>query len=402
MSLDLASSTDLCVKCGLCLPHCPTYGKTQDESESPRGRLSLIQAWANGQLQASPKLLSHIDNCLLCRSCEAACPALVPYGRIVDEFRSATVHLQDKPLAAHLKSKAVAFTLQSPRLQRLSAPLRGMLSQSGLLDVIGLGESAAGLPAPFAHKPWQGFHPAIGSETARVALFLGCTAELADTETVTATIRLLNRLGVSVAVPKGQGCCGAMALHAGDKDGAGRLQARNQAAFADPTFAAIVSIASGCAAVLKEEYSPAFAAKLQDISHFLAGHAWPQSARLEPLPAKALLHSPCSLKNVLKSESHVLELLKRMPGLAVESLPKTIHCCGAAGTYSLDHPEMAKALRDDILGVAATNPPDYLLTSNVGCAMHLRAGLLRRGLDGIRVIHPVVLLERQLREDGIA
>jgi len=398
MSMDLLSATDLCVKCGLCLPHCPTYGKTLDESESPRGRLSLIQAWAGGQLQATPKLLGHIDNCLLCRSCEATCPAYVPYGRIVDEFRAATAHLRIQPFAAQMKSKAVAYALQSPRLQRLSGPLRGLLSTSGLLDAAGMGESAAGLPEPFGHAPWQGFHPAQGEGTARVALFLGCTAELADAETVTAAISLLTRLGVSVTVPEDQGCCGAMALHAGDGVEAGRLQSRNRAALDAPAFDAILTIASGCGAVLQEyPDAPAFTTKIQDISHFLAGHDWPQAARLEPLPANALLHSPCSLRNVLKSDRPVLELLKRIPGLALETLPKTIHCCGAAGTYLLDHPDMAQALREDILGLAAPNPPDYLLTSNVGCAMHLRAGLKRRGLAGVRTLHPAVLLERQLR-----
>lgn len=398
MTTSLSSATDICVKCGLCLPHCPTYGKTQDESESPRGRLSLIQAWATGQLQATPKLLGHVDNCLLCRSCEAACPAKVPYGRIVDEFRSATAHLQAKPFAAQVKSKAVAYALQSPKLQRLSAPLRGVLFRSGLLDVVGLGESAAGLPEPFGHAPWQGFHPAQGQETARVALFLGCTAELADAETVTAAILLLTRLGVSVSVPEHQGCCGAMALHAGEQAGAAKMQSRNLAAFADPALDAILTLASGCGAVLQEyPDAPAFAAKIQDICRFLAEHAWPRTAQLEPLPAKALLHSPCSLKNVLKAERHALDLLRRIPGLAVASLPKTVNCCGAAGIYMLDHPDMAQALREDILAIAAADPPDYWLTSNVGCAMHVRAGLKRRGLAGVRTLHPVVLLERQLR-----
>lgn len=395
MNTPLSRATDLCVKCGLCLPHCPTYGKTLDESESPRGRLGLIQAWANDQLPATPALLGHIDNCLLCRSCEAVCPAQVPYGSIVDEFRAITAPLQSKPLAAQVKSQAVALSLRSPGLQRLSRPLRGVLAKSGLLDAIGLGDSAAGLPEPFKHAPWQGFHPAQGWETARVALFLGCTAELADAQTVTAALRLLNRLGVSVSVPAGQGCCGAMALHAGKPADADRLRRRNLDAFADSRFDAILTIASGCGAVLKEYAgAPAFAGKVQDISRFLAGHGWPASAPLQPLPGKALLHTPCSLKNVLKSELPVLDLLRRIPGVRLEALPKTVNCCGAAGTYLLDHPAMAQALRRDILNLAASKAPDYLLTSNVGCAMHLRAGLKRRGMAGVQVLHPVVLLER--------
>ncbi len=393
------SDTELCVKCGLCLPHCPTYGKTLDENESPRGRLSLIQAWAEGRLEATPILLGHVDNCLLCRSCESACPANVPYGRLVDDFRLATADKAAKPLAAKFKSAAVVYTLQSPKLQRWSGPVRGMLAKTGLMQATGLDELAAGLPKPFQHSQWQGVHPAVGQETARVALFLGCTAELADAETVTAAIRLLTRLGVSVTVPPDQACCGAMALHAGDGAGFARMRQRNLEAFAASGVTAILSLASGCGAVLKEyPGNPGFADKIMDISSFLAAHPWPRHLRLESLSAKVLVHSPCSLKNVLKSECSPPELLRRIPGLQVELPPSnSVMCCGAAGTYLLDHQDMAHALREDLLDNIVVCLPDYVATSNVGCAMHLRAGLKQRGMDHIPVLHPLVLLEKQLR-----
>ena len=388
------SDTELCVKCGLCLPHCPTYGKTLDENESPRGRLSLIQAWAEGQLEATPKLLGHVDNCLLCRSCESVCPANVPYGRLVDDFRSATADKQVKPLTAQLKLAAVGYTLQSPNLQCWSSSLRRVLNKTGLMKAVGLSELSAGLPGPFEHRLWQGFHPALGQETAHVALFLGCTAELADAETVTAAIRLLNRLGVGVTVPADQGCCGGMALHNGDGANFARMQLRNLEAFDCKGFDAILAVASGCGAVLKEYPEKGFAAKIRDISCFLAEHPWPDSVRLEPLSAKVLVHSPCSLKNVLKSERNPPELLRRIPELQVDLLSKTALCCGAAGTYLVDHPKMAQALREDLLDSVTACPPNYVATSNVGCAMHLRAGLNLWGLGHIEVLHPLVLLER--------
>ena len=388
------SDTELCVKCGLCLPHCPTYGKTLDENESPRGRLSLIQAWAEGQLEATPKLLGHVDNCLLCRSCESVCPANVPYGRLVDDFRAATADKHTKPFAVKLKSAAVGYTLQSPSLQRWSSPVRRVLNKTGLMKAVGLSELSAGLPNPFEHRLWQGFHSASGQETARVALFLGCTAELADAETVTAAIRLLNRLGVGVTVPADQGCCGGMALHNGDGASFARMQQRNLEAFVCNGFDAILAIASGCGAVLKEYPEKGFSAKIRDISSFLAEHPWPDSVCLEPLSAKVLVHSPCSLKNVLKSERNPPELLRRIPELQVDLLSKTALCCGAAGTYLVDHPKMAQALREDLLDSVTACPPNYVATSNVGCAMHLRAGLKLRGLGHIEVLHPLVLLER--------
>jgi len=388
------SDTELCVKCGLCLPHCPTYAKTLDENESPRGRLSLFQAWADGQLEATPKLLGHVDNCLLCRSCESVCPANVPYGRLVDDFRSATADKLTKPLAVRLKSSAVDYALQSPSLQRWSSPVRRVLNKTGLMKVVGLSELSAGLPNPFEHRLWQGFHPASGQETARVALFLGCTAELADAETVTAAIRLLNRLGVGVTVPAGQGCCGGMALHNGDGASFARMQQRNLDVFDCNGFDALLAVASGCGAVLKEYPEAGFSVKIRDISSFLAEHSWPDSVRFEPLPAKVLVHSPCSLKNVLKSERNPPALLRRIPELQVDLLSKSALCCGAAGTYLVDHPKMAQALREDLLDAITACPPNYVATSNVGCAMHLRAGLKLRGLGHIEVLHPLALLER--------
>lgn len=399
--LDLSFvDAELCVKCGLCLPHCPTYGKTLDENESPRGRLSLIQAWAADKLEATPKLLNHVDNCLLCRSCESACPANVPYGRLVDDFRAATSGKLFKSLTVKVKSTTVHYTLQSPRLQRWSGPARGMLSKSGLMHLTGFGELAAGLPKPIQHDTWQGFHPALGKENARVALFIGCTAELADAATVTSAIHLLTKLGIGVIVPEHQACCGGMALHAGDTASVDRLRKRNLLGINPDEVDAILSLASGCGAVLRE-YPDAngFTAKIKDISFFLAGHSWPINSQLESLSAKVFVHSPCSLKNVLKSDLHPPALLRRIPGVQVELPSKTVNCCGAAGTYLLHHPAMAHTLRDDILDQIVACSPNFVATSNVGCAMHLRAGLKQRGMERMEVLHPLVLLERQLRTE---
>ena len=393
----LFSDTELCVKCGLCLPHCPTYGKTLDENESPRGRLSLIQAWAAGQLEATPKLLGHVDRCLLCRSCETVCPANVPYGRLVDDFRASTAGKLDKPALAKLRTATVGYVLQSPRLQRWSGPLLRTLTKTGITQVTGFADLADGLPDSFAHDRWQGIHPAIGVETSRVELFLGCTAELADAETVTAAISLLTRLGVCVIIPTGQVCCGGMALHHGDAAEFARMQQQNLGSFDAIGVDAILTLASGCGAVLQDYAAQRFADKVKDISTFLGQHPWPDSARLEPLAAKALVHSPCSLRNVLHSDIHPVHLLRRIPALQVEVLSQQPNCCGAAGTYLLDHPEMAQALRLDLVDKVAADIPDYFVSSNVGCAMHVRAGLKRSGMVNVQVLHPLVLVDRQLR-----
>jgi glycolate oxidase iron-sulfur subunit len=403
---DLVTDTDLCVKCGLCLPHCPTYAKTQDENESPRGRLSLIQGWAQGSLAATPELTRHVDNCLLCRSCESVCPAYVPYGRIVDHFRQATAGA-GKPLSARLKTTALRQGLSgawgAPLARKLMAG-KAAGSIRKLAGVFGQGDLVSGLPETSSAKDWTGVHPAQGKrEIARVSLFLGCTANLLDTETVASAIRLMTRLGVTVRVPEGQVCCGALHWHGGKTAATLERMESNLKAFGGAEGEAIVGFASGCGAMLRDygEIRPSdetarFSKRIRDIGQFLAELPWPDDLELWPLSATASLHSPCSLRNVLKADLHAGVLLRRIPGLNTVPLPTQIRCCGAAGSYMLEHPEMAGALRDDALDAVLAAEPRFLLTSNPGCAMHLRAGLKQRGRGDIEVLHPVTLLARQL------
>jgi glycolate oxidase iron-sulfur subunit len=408
---DLAADTDLCVKCGLCLPHCPTYVKTQDENESPRGRLSLIQGWARGELDATPELARHVDNCLLCRACEAVCPAYVPYGRIVDRFRLETGGT-GKPLSARLKTAALRKALTGPWISPMAKGLLAGKSAApvkklaGSIRSLGLDKLAAGLPETASTQDWTGFHPARGEkEIGRVSLFLGCTASLLDSETVASAIRVMNRLGIGVRVPENQSCCGALHWHGGERAAASGLMARNLAAFQSTDGETIVSFASGCGAMLRDygeaissDEAGRFSKRIRDISQFLAEIPWPDSLELRPLPATVCVHSPCSLKNVLRADRHPFALLRRIPGLKVVPLPAQTRCCGAAGSYLLEHPEMAGELRDDVLDRVLAAEPAVLATSNPGCALHLRAGLKQRGRQDIEILHPLTLMARQIAD----
>ncbi len=402
----LATQTDLCVKCGLCLPHCPTYLKTSDENESPRGRLSLIQGWARDELEPTPTLIDHVDNCLLCRACESVCPAYVPYGQIVDRFRAETqAHSASHSLLQRVKKTAVRQVLTHARLAPLTDHLlsgrsaglvRSMahLAGGGLTDGLPPVDGPA-LPAPGSYRP-------NGVERGAVSLFLGCTASLADRATVAAAMRLFDRLGLRVEIPATQTCCGALNQHAGLADEAARQQEQNRQAF-DPHLP-IVSFASGCGAMLTEYSATSdssatdadFPQRVRDISRFLAECEWPAELRFKPLSARACLHAPCSLRHVLRTDASAGRLLQRIPDLSVTQLPSATRCCGAAGSYLIDHPDMAAALRDDVLDAIVQIQPTLLLTSNPGCAMHLRAGLRQRGLTDLEVLHPIVLLARQL------
>jgi glycolate oxidase iron-sulfur subunit len=391
----LLADADLCVKCGLCSPHCPTYRQTADENESPRGRIALIQGWAAGRLPLTAALRKPLDDCLLCRNCEAVCPAKVPYTRLMDRFRAETGQAR-KPLAARALSSAVREGLRHPVLANLG---RRALDAAARLPG---GSAWKALPPAGNPENWYGEHPAAGEPIAHAGLFLGCTAVVADAATVTAILELLPRLGVSVTVPGNQACCGAMDLHAGDAAAAQALMSRNIEAFAGLPLDAVIGFASGCSAALLEyrrhSDAPAaetLSAKVKDISSFLADRIPAERWDLAPLEAKILVHNPCSLRNVFGTEKSVEALLRRIPRAEVKVLPGRGRCCGAAGSYMLDHRRMAEAIRTETVEAILVESPYYLVTSNIGCALHLRAGL--QGRAGIPVIHPVQLLAQLQR-----
>jgi len=401
---ELAKKTDLCVQCGLCLPHCPTYAKTQNENESPRGRLALIQAWANKDLPDSKKLQSHIDNCLLCRSCEKVCPALVPYGEIVDDFRNA-IHSKKlsslnltllKQIAHHKKINHAAQALlkryQSSVLQKTARLFK--LPQLLKLDKI---ERLISNKQNSSHYLIaQDFYPAMTEVKGDVGLFSGCMGSLFDQETIHSAIKLLNIAGFNVHHPNSQTCCGALALHNGDKKTATHLEHINLQAFANHDWTAIISIASGCGSQLQDYKNKKLANKTIDISQFLINQEL-ASMSLNPLDSTVIVHTPCSLKNSMQQEQGAINLVKQIPDIKIKSISPNIHCCGSAGSYMLQHPKMAESLVDDLINqvIADKETPEYLLTSNIGCALHISARCRERHIE-LEVIHPVTLLARQL------
>jgi glycolate oxidase iron-sulfur subunit len=184
-------------------------------------------------------------------------------------------------------------------------------------------------------------------------------------------------------------------LHSGDTVTAERLANINTQAFATQDLTAIVTIASGCGSQLQDYLNTEFADKIRDISQFLMQSGVDLSAQLKPLAATVCLHTPCSLKNAMRAEKGAEQLLQQIPELTISKLPKTIVCCGSAGSYMLEHSEMAETLLADVLNAAMTTPAQYLLSSNIGCALHIAAGLQERGIK-MEVLHPVVLIARQL------
>jgi len=401
-----------CVACGLCLPHCPTYRILHDEAESPRGRLSLMLALAQGDLALSAQMETHLAHCLACRTCEKVCPSCVPYGQILDAGRALIEqsHVTSAPSHSRAVTGIMRLIEKPERIHVLGKMLR-LYQRSGLQRVLravrvpawfGLGDMEANLPALAPQKPFARSYPAPKKSTGRVMIFTGCLARITDRQTLDATIRLLNRLGYDAQVPE-QGCCGALHLHSGQPGIATGMMRQMIQTFAGTTDT-ILSTASGCTATLCEygKYLPGdrtaaeFSRRVMDINQFLASQSWPSGMSFRPLAKRIAVHSPCTLSNVLRQDDKPFSLLKRIPGAEVIPLPDNSVCCGAAGTYHLTEPRIARELRAPKIAHLKQLAPDILVTSNPGCAMYLAAGMREAGLS-MEVMHPVVLLERQLQ-----
>lgn len=378
--VDLA---DQCVLCGLCLPHCPTYTLDRNEGESPRGRIMLMKGLAEARIEPGPGLVAHLDHCLGCRHCERVCPAQVRYGELLVAGRT----LQRARVPAGWRQRALEWLL--PRRRALAAAIR----LAGWLRP--LPGPWRRLPRPES-APAPASTPAIGPPRGRVALFTGCLGPHHDAAAAQAAIRLLSALGWEVSVPRAQRCCGALHRHAGAAAGAAALEAANRAAFADDGVEAILTLSSGCheSVALACAQDPA-APRVQDALGFIAADARLPSLRWRAARAgvAVALHIPCTQRNVVGSAGRIAPLLQRIPGLALQALPDG--CCGAAGSHMLVAPERADALRGPVLDAIVQGGATTLCSSNVGCRMHLAAGLETREAP-VRAQHPLQLLADHL------
>ncbi|MBY0229696.1 MAG: 4Fe-4S dicluster domain-containing protein [Gemmataceae bacterium] len=398
-----------CVHCGLCLGSCPTYNETGNENDSPRGRIYLWRAVADGRAQLTPEAKHHLDLCLECKACESACPSGVKYGDIIGSYKRDMA--KEGPAFPHLgwlqRWMLFSLTPYASRMAWALWPLR--LAQSlGLRWLID--KTAWMLPAslrsmqemvpPLAphHGGLPARLPAEGKRRGKVALLVGCAADAFFPQTTLATARVLQKNGIEVRVPRGQGCCGALHAHAGLMGDARRFVAGNVAAFKDlDDVDAVITNAGGCGPVLKEyghlaPDDPAaerFARKVRDIHEYLdvVGLLPPT----HPVRMKAVYHDACGLGHGQKIRSQPRRLLGLVPGLELLPLPDSEACCGAAGSYNITQPKMSARVGDAKAAAILSTGARGVFTGNVGCLLQIAKHL--RGMKPAPwVAHPVDVL----------
>jgi glycolate oxidase iron-sulfur subunit len=393
-----------CVHCGFCLPTCPTWDLWREEMDSPRGRIYLMEGLADGTLQLNPTVVEHFDRCLGCMACVTSCPSGVLYDRLIEQTRATIEEDFRRPRRERALRSAVLTVVANPR--RLRRALR--------LAPVGRRLPLPGFLRPLADlaPPWRSaaappeLTEAVGERIARVGLLTGCVQRVLFGDVNTATTRVLAAHGYEAAAPKAQGCCGALAVHAGRRKKGLELARKTIDAFEAAGFDVIASNAAGCGSNLKEygrlladdpvygERAAAFSARVQDVSEILAA----VEARVEPKPLelRIALQDSCHLVHAQGVRGEQRALLARVPGLDVAEVEDQALCCGSAGIYNLVQPEAASELgRRKAERVLAARADAYA-AANPGCLVQVTAALRRAG-HSLPALHPVELVDASLR-----
>lgn len=401
----MANAVSACVHCGFCLPACPTYIELGEEMDSPRGRIVLMKEVLEGGL-ALEEALGHIDPCLGCMSCVTACPSGVEYGELLMPFRELAEGGRRRSWLDRFWRGLMLDTLASPsrlrwmlRLGRLAAPFRGLLPARFTAPLDLLPRSADRAEVEF------GTFPAVGERRARVALLAGCAQQVLAPRIHRATIEVLTRSGVEVVVPKEESCCGSLAFHAGDapraRAAAGALLRVLGPTGLLPEVDAVLTNAAGCGSGLKEygllfagrpeeETARALAAKVRDVSTFLAALEAPAPPPFAQ-PLRVVYHDACHLAHAQRERTAPRRLLAQVRGVTLVEPRDWQICCGSAGIYNLEEPELAARLGRRKAEALLEGEPDVIATGNVGCLTQIESHL-RRLDSSVPVRHTMEVL----------
>ncbi len=397
--VDYAASLD-CIHCGLCVSSCPTWKITGVESSSPRGRVHLMRAVAEGELAPDADYVEEMEFCLLCRHCESVCPSGVRFGAMMETARDAITREVGRPLSTRL-ARWLGFRvlLFRPALLRASAALLRFAQVLRLAP-----KRAPAMPPASERRPLPERTAASATSRGTVSVLEGCVMPLLYGRVNRATVAVLARAGFDVLSPHGQSCCGSLHAHNGDLEGARILARRTIAAFEGDAGPIVVNSA-GCSAHMKDyghllahdpewrERAETFASRVRDFSEFLAGKI--EFARRAESGTVAY-DDPCHLCHAQKVRSQPRKLLDAVPALARVEMRDSEACCGSAGIYSVARPAASAAILDPKIAAFLETGAKTLVTANPGCQMQWEAGFARAGVDA-RVVHIAEILEEASR-----
>ena len=410
-----------CVHCGFCLPACPTYLLWHEEMDSPRGRIYLMKAAAEGKISTMDEsFVAHFDRCLGCMACMTACPSGVKYDKLIEATR-AQIERHHQRSAWDRFTRWMIFQLfpHPRRLRLLSLPLwlyqrsglRWLLYKTRLIRLLPKRLQQMDSLLPTLQAPFQGFgYPARiaaqGTSRLKVGVLLGCVQRVFFDSINAATIRVLTAEGCDIFVPPSQGCCGALATHVGREEQSLAAARRLIDTFEGADLDYIVVNAAGCGSNLKEygyllrddpkyaEKARVFASKCRDISEILT--LLEPRAQRHPLPMRAALHDSCHLLHAQKLKNPPRALLQAIPGLEIVELPEGNICCGSAGVYNLVEPEPAHELGQRKAAHVAKANAQILVSGNPGCLLQISKEMREKGRN-MPAKHFIEVLDASLR-----
>jgi glycolate oxidase iron-sulfur subunit len=404
----MAHAIGSCVHCGFCLPTCPTYVTMGEEMDSPRGRIFLMKEVLEGQLELETAL-PFIDNCLGCQACQTACPSGVEYGDLITPFRAYAEERRERAPMDRAQREMVLRTLPFPRrfrlaarLGRLARPVARFLpdSMTAMLELL-----PDRLPRA---QPLPEVHPAEGERRARVALLAGCAQQVLAPDINWATLRVLARNGVETVIPRGQACCGALAMHTGAAGQAKPLARRNLSAF-PADVDAVLTNAAGCGSGMHEygllfrgepEQEPAerFAERVVDVSVFLEALGLRDAPPPAPRPLRVAYHDACHLAHAQGVRGAPRALLEAIGDVTLVEPAEWELCCGSAGTYNVERPDTAHELGRRKARNLLDTGAELIATGNIGCMTQVGTHLRELGRP-IPVLHTLQVLDRAYRND---
>jgi glycolate oxidase iron-sulfur subunit len=404
----MAEAVDNCVHCGFCLATCPTYLVLGEEMDSPRGRIILMKEVLEGEL-AAEQALPYIDRCLGCMACVTACPSGVAYGHLLGPFRARAEQERTRPLLDEATRRLLMETLPYPDRFRLAVGAGRLGKWAAAVLPAELRTMLELLPATLPPaQPLPEFYPAIGKRRGRVALLAGCVQQVLAPQINWATLRVLAHNGIETVIPRGQGCCGSLALHNGEAEQARTLARTNLAAFPDDVDA-IITNAAGCGSGM-HEYGLLFAGesdcgraaelgtRAQDITVFLDGLGVMPPGPL-PEPLRVAYHDACHLAHAQGVTAQPRRLLAAIPNLQLVEIAESEICCGSAGTYNLEQPQLAHRIGERKARNIIATGAQAVVTGNIGCLTQIRTHLELLGRP-LPLWHTVELLDAAYQSEA--